>query len=156
MYVSELFSDFLMKGKQHMGFWDTLGKVVDKSCDFMAEFAKTNARSLDRMSDEEIEKRHFKSAQMIRRDAATMSDGELKWKYSRPADEVKRDVNEMSDENLETKYSKSADEVRMEADMLRFRAEMYQMEKQKRNKRNEDEAFDFEGYDDSECYDDFD
>jgi len=116
-----------------MGFWDTLGKVVDTSFNFIAELAKASAKTIDRMSDEEIEKKNFKSAEVIRKDAAKMSDEELKRKYSRLADEVRRDVDEMSDEDLEIKYSKSADKVRMEAGMLRFQAEMYQMEKHKRN-----------------------
>ncbi|MBD5474850.1 MAG: hypothetical protein HDR17_02525 [Lachnospiraceae bacterium] len=113
-----------------MGFWDALGKVVDKSCDIMTELARTNARNIDRMSDEEIEKRHFKSAKMIRRDAVEMSDAELGRKYSRTADEVRRDAVEMNDEELERKYSISADEVRRNADTILFQAEMYQMKRE--------------------------
>lgn len=137
LYVGELFSELPRKGRRHMGFWDTLGKVVDTSCDFMAELAKTNAKSLDRMSDEEIEKRHFKSAQVIRKDAVTMSDAELKRKYSRTAGEIRRDVAEMSDEDLEIKYSKSADEMRMKADTLQMQAEMWQMKKEEREMQAE-------------------
>lgn len=127
-----------------MGFGDILGKTVNGAVDLMAKMAVQNAKHIARMSDEEIEKKYFKPARMIRKDAATLSDFELKEKYSRPADEVRRDVKEMSDEDLEIKYSKFAKEVRMDAERLRFQAEMYQMKKKKQEKCNKGELTDFD------------
>lgn len=120
-----------------MGFFNTLEKFVNGASDIFMELMEHGAKGIDRMSDEEIERRNFKPAKMIRRDASVMSDGELKRKYSREASEVKRDASNMSDREIERKYSKSADEVRMQADMMRMHVEMYKMRKEEFKIREE-------------------
>lgn len=52
-----------------MGFFDVLGKIVDGTGDFIATAAIHNANRLDRMTDEEIERKYSKPAVEVRMDA---------------------------------------------------------------------------------------
>lgn len=121
-----------------MGFFDALGKIVYGVADLAAETMEHTAKGIDGMSDEEIEKKHLKSAKMIRRDAIEMSDEELRRKYSKEADEVRKDAAKMSQEELEKKYFVSADEIRMKADMMHMQSEMWKMKREERAMREKE------------------
>lgn len=99
LFRQAILKTLLYRGK-NMGFFDTLGKIVYGAGDIMAAVGEQTAKNIDNMTDEEIEKRHFKSAQMIRRDAAMMDDDEIRGKYFRDAGEVRRDAAQMSNEEL--------------------------------------------------------
>lgn len=52
-----------------MGFFNTLGKIVYGVGDFVIELGNQYAKKINRMTDEEIEKRYSKSADEVRMDA---------------------------------------------------------------------------------------
>lgn len=52
-----------------MGFFETLDKVLDVTTDFLIKFGKHQERHIGRMTDEEIEKRYSKPAELVRAEA---------------------------------------------------------------------------------------
>lgn len=66
-----------------MGFFDVLGKIVYGMCDFVATSATLNAQRLDRMTDEEIEKKYSKPADEVRMEADTLRSQAEIWKTAR-------------------------------------------------------------------------
>lgn len=81
-----------------MGFWDTLEKVFNGAEDFIIAAGNQYARQIDKMTDEEIEKR-----------------------YSKPADKVRMDADmlQMKSEMLQTKKEKRE----MQAEIMRMKQE---------------------------------
>lgn len=55
-----------------MGFFETLEKAYDVTTDILIKAGKTKKRHIDRMTDEEIEKRYSKPAKLVRQEAATV------------------------------------------------------------------------------------
>lgn len=61
-----------------MGFFDILEKVFDGVEDFMIASGNHYAKQVDRMTDEEIEKRYSKSADEVRANAEMIqANGEM-------------------------------------------------------------------------------
>lgn len=89
-----------------MGLFDTLGKIFNGTEDFMIAVGNQHARQIDRMTDEEIEKR-----------------------FSKPADEVRMNAEEMQMKAEMMQVNK--EKRQMETEIRRMKQEQYEMNNKK-------------------------
>ena len=97
-----------------MGFFDILGKIANGAEDFMIAAGNQYAKGIDRMSDEEIEK-----------------------KYSKPADEVRMDADMLQMKCEKAQMLKEKRE--MEVEIRRLKQEQYEMNNKKDRRDNNGE-----------------
>lgn len=87
-------------GYEHMGFFDALEKIVDGICDFSAKIAEHTANSIDRMSDDEVEKKYSESAEIMRAKAEMWRTQAEMWQMRSEERKMRAEMSQMEEEQI--------------------------------------------------------
>lgn len=89
-----------------MGFSNTLEKIFNGTEDFMIAVGNQHAKQIDRMTDEEIEKRFSKPAEEIRMKAETMQMQSEMMQMSKEKRMMEAEMRRMKQEQYEMNHNK--------------------------------------------------
>lgn len=89
-----------------MGFFNTLEKIFNGTEDFMIAVGNQHAKQIDRMTDEEIEKRFSKPAEEIRMKAETMQMQSEMMQMSKEKRMMEAEMRRMKQEQYEMNHNK--------------------------------------------------
>lgn len=89
-----------------MGFFNTLEKIFNGTEDFMIAVGNQHAKQIDRMTDEEIEKRFSKPAEEIRMKAETMQMQSEMMQMSKEKRMMEAEMRQMKQEQYEMNHNK--------------------------------------------------
>ena len=83
-----------------MGFFDALEKIVYGIGDFSAEALKYTANGIDRMSDDEIEKKYSESAEIMRDKADMLRTQAEMWQMRKEEREMRAEMSRLEEERI--------------------------------------------------------
>ena len=84
-----------------MGFFDKLDKIIYGAGDLMAKVGEQTAKQINKMSDEELEKRHSISADEMRMKADMLQMQSEMWKMKKEEREMEAEIMRMKQERYE-------------------------------------------------------